>query len=467
VSSASEQESGVRCRGPRAIAEAMLRRVSRSTALGRVVRNALVLFTGDVGASLVGLAAFALTARSLKAELFGVLVLIRAYALSVDCLLNFQSWHALISFGARALENDRRDDFMRLVKYCTVLDAATAIVGTVVAVTGALLLGAWVGWEARVVRMAAVYSVVILFNLSGAPTAVLRLFDRFWVFGAAKTIGSIAWLCGSAAAFLCGAGLWGYLLAWMSGHIVRHVVLLGAAWYELWRRGMGEALTRPMRGLTDRYDGLWRFVVVTNLNTSLRTVSRLLDTLAVGAILGPAAAGLYKVAKEFASVPGRFVTPFYHAIYPELSKLLSSGRAREFRQLVLRSAALAGASAAVLCVLFALLAGVILEYTVGEGFLGARSVLIWYMLGMAIAIGGFPLQPAMLAWGRPGRTLVAHLVSTIAYFAALCILLQHVGLVGAGQAFVAHYAVWTALMVVFERRLLFAKTPQIAGQGRG
>ena len=147
--------------------------------LTRLFKNAAVLFGGNMLASLLGFASLALTARALGVERFGFLVLITTYVAIVDNLVNFQSWQAIIKYGADALEQIHEEDFKSLIKIGFLLDATTAVLATILAASGAWFVGQWRGWDEEIVIMAAMYSFTILFHISGTPTAILRLFDKF------------------------------------------------------------------------------------------------------------------------------------------------------------------------------------------------------------------------------------------------------------------------------------------------
>src|SRR3546814_2966375 len=96
--------------------------------------------------------------------------------------------------------------------------------------------------------MATVYSVVILFHVSGMPTAVLRLFDRFKLFAWLQFVASLFKLVGVTVAFLSGAGLWAFLVVWALTDVLGKLLLLAVAWRELGRRGVlrVEASRRPL-----------------------------------------------------------------------------------------------------------------------------------------------------------------------------------------------------------------------------
>lgn len=422
--------------------------------LQKLFKNAAILFSGNVAASLLGLVSLALTARALGVEEFGILVLITTYVLIVDKLINFQSWQALIKYGAEALEKNKQEDFKVLLKFGFVLDTGTAILGAIVAASLAGVVGDWLGWNNEQILMAVAYSATVLFHINGTPIAILRLFNKFKKTAVQQVYASLFKLIGVSVAYSFGAGLWAFLLIWALTDVLGKLLLIIYAARELVCQEVKGVLVASLKGLSSRFYGVWGFVITTNLNSSIRMTSRELDIMIVAAILGPAASGLYKIAKQFTSVIQKTINPMYQAVYPELAKLYSSGQIKRFINFSLKSSLLAGFIAMVLWLVFLVLADQIINWTVGSEYLDAKGVMLWYMLAAVIAAVAFPLQPAMLSMGRPHMTFWVHIASTAIYFAVLFPMLKGFGLVGAGMAYVVYYAVWSLLMLLIEIKIL-------------
>lgn len=420
----------------------------------KLLKNASKLLSGDVFAHGLGFIAMALTARSLGPEPYGILVLIQAYIAIIDKLVNFQSWQALIKYGSDALENNEVDRFKRLIKFGTTLDFGSALLGTIVAIFGAYFVGYWMGWESDIICMIMAYSSVIMFNLSGTPTAILRLFDKFGLFAIQRIIAGIVKVTGVLIAYLYGFGLLEFLIVYLLTEIVGYVILLFMGWRELSLRNISKVLRSKIGNIGDEYEGLWSYVWTTNFSGSVRMASRRLDTLVIGAILGTAATGMYEIAKKFANIVNKLSSPLYQAIYPDLAKLWSRDKKKDFVKLGVQAACFAGGAALIVWAIFLLLGDWIIYLSVGSDYAAAYPVLIWYLLAIVVEIFAFPLQPAMLAMGYPKNSFYIHIITTIIYFAALFPLLILIGISGAGIAYLIYYVTWTLIMVFVEFRVL-------------
>lgn len=420
----------------------------------RLFKNAGILLSGNIGASMLGLISLALTARALGAESFGILVLISTYVLVIDRLINFQSWQAIIKYGAEALEQPDHDEFKSLLKFGFILDIGTAFAGTLIAASGASFVGHWQGWNPDTVLMATLYSATILFHISGVPTAILRLFDRYKLFSLIAVIAAAIKLLGITTAYLNDAGLWAFLIIWAFTDILGKILLLIMTWHELKRRSYLPLHQVSIGQITARFPGIWGFVISTNLNTSIRMTSREADVLVIGALLTPTDVGLYKIAKQVASILGTLADPLYQSIYPEFARLRAKKDNQNLIKLSIRSSALAGAIALLIWGLLLLVAEPLLYYIFGSQYVPAQLVMIWYVSALVIAVAGFPLTPIMLALGKPNVALWNYIISTLFYFWILLSLLDKFGIVGAGIAYVSFYIVWTSVTLFYVVKFL-------------
>ncbi|NQV21683.1 MAG: lipopolysaccharide biosynthesis protein [Rhodospirillales bacterium] len=400
----------------------------------RTFSNAGRLLSGKAVAGLLGLSCVALAARALGPEQFGALILIHTYVLVVSGIVKFRSWQAVIRYGAECLGAERRGDFQKLIKFTTLLDVGSSVLGAVAAVLLAPLVGGWFGWDAETSRLAASYGWLILFMVEATPTGVLRLFDRFNLLAVQSTIAPFLRLLGAVAAYLAGAGLAEFLAVWFIAAATGRLVLLVMGWSELRRQNMTAGLGRGFGQLTTPHEGLWKFVWFTNFNASLGLMLGNVTTLVVGATLGATDAGLFKIAREFSSVLGKPAQLLTQAIYPDLTRLWSDGDRKAAGKLILRSGLVAGAGAFAVLALIVLVGEQLLSLVVGEAFIGAYGIMVLLVSAKVISVFGFPLTPAMYAMGRPGLLLRINVVLTLLYLPLLVGLLEVMGRTGAGAA---------------------------------
>lgn len=424
---------------------AMLKAWSRDEIFQRMLKNLSYLLGGTATGSLCNLATLALTARALGPELLGILALIQAYTRLVD-RARLECWQALIKYGADALENERFDEFRSLLKFGLLVDVCGALVAALIAAAAVCVAGSWLGWATETTQMASLFSVVILFRVTSMPTAVLRLFNRFAVFAWQEVATAALRLLLVAVAVFTDAGLWAFVLLTMATQIFSSLILIVAGWRLLLREGYGDILVSSCKGITQRCPGIWGFIWSLNVGNLAQKSTRELDTLIVGGVVDPAAAGLYHVAKrlgEFMILAG---VPIQQVVYPDVARMWARAEAARFRKMVTQINLSVGALSAGCMVVVAFNAELLIRLTVGEPFVSAAGLLVLQMLGVTLFLFGVALRPALFSMGLQMRFLQIVTLSTICFYATLLLAVPAFGVYGAPLAHIVYNAVWLAAM---------------------
>jgi O-antigen/teichoic acid export membrane protein len=414
----------------------------------KLLKNSGILLGGDTAASCLGFFSFVLTARALGLENFGLLVLIDAYVHIVDKLVNFQSWQYMIKFGSDALAAKKDNDFKALVKFGLLIDICSAVAGCVVAVLCADGVGHWQGWDETTIGMAKIYSLVVIFNFIGVPTGILRVFDEFKQFAARSMIGALIKFISVFIACATHASLMGFLVIWMITEIIGYLIILQSSFQVLKKRGYAGIWHQPLKGITQRYPGIWKFLISTNLTGSVKVGFREIDVLIVGKMLGFADVALFKMAKRLASFLSRLNNPLYNALYPELAKLWAAKEIESFKKMGRHAGLLMGSVFGLAWVGFLIFGQQFLALTSGVQFVVAYPVTLWFMLAEVLAIATLPFSPMLLSMGKAELSLMIQFIPTVIYFPALYFLLLKWGLVGGGIAYVI-FIIFRILLQIF------------------
>lgn len=411
----------------------------------RALRNAGWLLGGKGVGGLFSLVYLALVARTLGVAGFGIFAMILAYGQALGNVVGFQSWQTVIRYGARHRADVRPDRFAQVVGFATLLDFGAALLGGTLAVAGALAIGPWLGWARETQMLAAWFGVSLVFGQRGAPTGVLRLFDRFDLAAYAELTLPATRLVGTLIAWALGGGLAGYLLAWAAAELVTTASMWMQAWRELRTREMRAGRWR-MRGLGLDNPGIWRFSITTNLTASIGLVWQQVPVLAVGWIAGPAGAGGYRMATQLGTALTKPVVSLARSIYPEFARLSVDEGVAALRPVLRRTAFISAGLGAASVLLIGLAGRWILAFVGGEAYVFAYPVLVVLTLASALNLVGFGLEPALVAIGRPGAALTARAVASLFYLALLAAMLPWLGAIGAAWATLVATLVSTGLL---------------------
>lgn len=422
------------------------------SAFKKIFRNAAVLASGSIGASAIGLISFALIARTLSPEVYGILVLAQAYSIIVDRLINFQSWQALIKYGTDLEQKGDNNSMVRLLQFGFILDLSTAILACVVGLVLPQFIGDWMHWSAEKIEIASIFCIVIIFNIEGTPTAILRIYDRFKSFAFKDFITALLKVSLVLAGYFLKLGLWYFVVVSMFSQVVGYIYLLVSSLRLLREKQIrifDNFRSYRLTSTAVTFPGIWSFVWTTNLHGTVRMTTLRLDTLIVDSLLGSAATGLYQVSKQFTRVFTQVSQPLYKSIYPELTKLWQRRELVTFRSTVSRFILLGLGFAIVVWTIFFFAGELIICLTVGAEYLASYKVTLWYMFGVLLSVSAFPIVPAVLAMGKPNISFKVQLYATICYFIALVPLINEWGLNGAGMGYFALYFFWVIIMAYF------------------
>jgi O-antigen/teichoic acid export membrane protein len=371
-------------------------------------------------------ASMVLTARALGAEQFGTLVLVQTYAKILGTVVNFQSWQAVIKFGAEALAHHRQEDFKGIVWLGSVLDLASAVLGTATAFCVLHWVGRWLGWNEEIIKMAGFYSLVILFNLTGTATGIIRLFDQFKMFATQRFLVGSLKLAGILLAYLYGAGLWVYVGIWMVADALGYTLLVVFGYWLLQQKG----ICRWWRCRTREWRPLLAFACWTNLASTVDIPVQMLDVFIVSWLTSLEAVGVYKIFKQASDVLTKPVDPVYQVIYPQFVSLIAAAQEIRAVRMALRVGILILLFAIPMVAVISLSSPWWLDFVFGPAF--ARE---WVVFGVFLCFKGVSatftsLHPLFLALGYVKEDFEIATVANVAFLLIAWHLGREFGLMG-------------------------------------
>jgi O-antigen/teichoic acid export membrane protein len=410
------------------------------------------LLTGSFFGSLIGILAFVVTARALGPTQYGMLALTYSYTRAIERIVSFQSWQPLIKYGAELQGQEHHDDYRSLLKFGLVVDMTAAAIAYLVSIGLALLFGPMIGIGDEALRQVLIYSTALLFSINGLPTAVLRLAGRFRLVAYGTLFGGALRLVLCTIGLLMGADLLYFVLVWTVTQIIGALSLLLLAFLELRRQGVRQLARARLRGVNKRFSGLAAFTLGSNLELTIRSSANELDTLLVGMLASPTAAGLYHIAKRFGRLVLQCGVQVQAVLYPDVARLWARRSIGEFRSTILQMEILLMLFGGTLVVLTVLCIHPLLYWTAGPAFAAAAPLAIVQMLAVAMLLSGGAVRTALLAMGRQPRVLMIVLVATAVFqIVALC-LIPWIGAMGANLAHVAMAITMLVGLVYIYRR---------------
>jgi len=281
--------------------------------------------------------------------------------------------------------------------------------------------------------------------MTGPAQGILRLFDRFHIVAAREAFASLARFIATLIGYFGNFSAEYFLAVWIFSELAGNVGLILFGEWELRRRGYPSIVSRASEpAKMDRWKIL-RSLFTVNIWSMIRIFSEEGDVLLVNAMVGPAGAGKYRVAKNFAGILHRVAGPLYGAIFPEVARLIFDRNRSVFVRLFVEVSLGAAGVALLAGGAWLVLGGVILTYTVGEAYLDTLPTIYVFTLAYAVFFLGFCGRPTLLAFQRLRAHIVVGVFCTLAFFAVAILLIPHVGYIGAAWGQLACYTVEMAL----------------------
>jgi len=420
----------------------------------RFVRNSAMIVSSRMIFGLLHLATNAVVVRAFGLDELGVVLLLQAYARLFSEIVKFQSWQAVLRYGAALEAPGDRTELRRLIGFTLGLDLLTFAVAISAAILFIPHATEWFGWTDEVAGFAPVFVISIIFITHATPMGVARLFDRVDVLAKQYALNSaLRFGCVCLAAVL-GGGVMHIVIAWFAASVISGVYLMAVVARLLIRDGLTPTLGVSWIGAGREFPKIWRFLFFSNVATSIALILNYGTTVVVGAQLGAAAAATWEVARQVGGAiakPARLLGPL---MFPELSRMVAHGdwvamRHVLLRQLLVSLVVLSGVAIVLLAAL-----PVLIELVFGPELLSEIWLFRLAILGSLVALAGFLLEPAFLSAGKAGTLLTIQTAGILVFVAIAVMTLHTIGLIGLGFALLGYHVTYHGFLLLVGRGLI-------------
>ena len=391
------------------------------TPLGRVFANTVWLLGGKGFGAVCGLLYLAIITRSLGLKGFGHFSLIFGTAQALIWIAGFQSWRVVVRYGAPLVHAGKWQAFGRLGMVAGLLDAAGAAFGCLVAYVVIYEIQWLVHINPKYADIAFWFCCAMSWALVSAPTGIVRALDRFDRAVFVEALVPVGRLAAATAIWLTGPTVERFLIAWAVVDLLE-----AAAYWLMARRLCPEAVRlahlRDWRLVTREHPGILRFAGITYGAAALEAVVRFGPLLAVGALVGTRAAGLYRLAAQLSQAMSKLSTLLTRTVYAETARARVASSAQEFRKFAVQTTLLAGVTGAAVVGLSVAVGGKLLKLVGGPDFSSGGKVLIPLTIAASFELASVAFEPVLHATGLARYALVARAAAVAALGAALLVL---------------------------------------------
>jgi len=347
--------------------------------------------------------------------------------------LNFRTYETIVRFGIPLGETGDDSGLRSLLRSTMMIDMFAALLAAILGIVAAPLAGHFLQWDSDMVSWATVYSLIILATANSTPDGILRIYNRFDALGVQATVAPALRLLMVSIAWALDAPMPVFIIAWGSAFAMGHIYLMVRGLKEL-KAHMDISLWSGFRWqeIRDRRREFWKFIGVVYWQTNIDLLPKHVSTLLAGAMLGPAAAGLFRLAREFSTVLTQPAVLLREVLFPDLTRSFHA-QDEGFQTVPWKTAFFAGAVGLAFVVLSLFIARPILGI-VGAGYIAAAPLLSLLLLAATFELAGASLRAAVYAMGRAASILRIHVIGITTYVAMFFVLTPLTGLIGPGLA---------------------------------
>lgn len=412
-----------------------------AAALRRLRQNIIVLASGSGATTLLGVATLALLARALEPASLGVLTLVQAYVVILNRFASFDTWQGVVRFGAKAQVAGDTRQLVTVVTCAVILDAASAGVAGIAALSVLLLMGDLLDIPEAYLHAALFYSVSLFFQLAGAPIGITRLFNRFGWLTAMAVGESAARFLAAAILLVIGTGVSTYIYTFGVILIAANLVRISASLYLL-RRETGPLKLPTPHELKNAARGFARFSAGSWITGTLN-VSRQNGTIfVVAALLGTGGAGYYAFAQRLVQPIREAAEMLRQALFPDLSRLVATEDLRTVFYLVRRVVLYTVPAALVVIAAFVIWGDVAIKVIGGGGYESAYWILVALTTASALYLCMPVLSSLVILLAGMRTYVMATASATVIWAAVVWLPILAWGVQGAGIGEVVFVVAW-------------------------
>lgn len=416
--------------------------------LRRAGANFGKLLSGKAVGAALSVVYLAIAARALGPTGFGILALMHGVILFIGGIVAFSGWQTLVRFGQAPLRGHDRDGLAAVLRFVTSVEVVMTVLAVAIAAVVLPIAAARGGWGAEAKAYAPWYSLAILATARQTPFGYLQLTRRFTWLGIHAAAMPVGRLVGTLVVIALDLGLGGFILAWMAAAAFEGIALWAMALVAMHRDRLGWTGFGRLRDAMARHPGIGRYAFVSNLDYTLVNVTPLAIPLLVGAVLGPAAAGLFSLATRATNALQQPAQLIGQSSFEVVADLASWKRWGEVRQMLVRGAGLAILAGLVVALIFLVWGEAVMVLFGGDRFAAAGGILALVAVARALAMAQPGLASALAALGHPGTSLAISAGTGLVLIPAMIVAMRGYGLEGAGVAMIGQAVLATGLSAV-------------------
>ena len=251
----------------------------------------------------------------------GILALVISYATIFNGLFNFQSYNALIKFGAEAIEKKDKNTYSMYIKTALIQDILTAIIAYVIGNLALKYVGNFMNWDNDVIKYIGLYLITIPINITGSLNAILRLHDKFHITGLVAIIGNLSKFILTIIAYILKLGVYYYVWIEIILIVIQNVLRFYYALKTMKEKGI--PFYKVIRTKLYMDIKFTKFNIYNNLVSAVDIPAGQAVNLIINKFLGIETLGVYNLFVKAGAIIAQITDAIGQAIFPEFSMMVA------------------------------------------------------------------------------------------------------------------------------------------------
>lgn len=295
----------------------------------KFIKNISYIFSGTILSSLLGIINTALLVKAIGLEKNGIIFLGLSYAGFFNALFNFQSYEAIIKFIPNYLNNNK-EKVEQLIQLGLIIDVGTAIFAFLFANIFLNKVSEYFNWDYQTKKYMYVLTLIILFNITGTFTGVLRIFDKFKDIAKINVYSTLVISLFYIIGLLSQLDLNYYIVITIINTLIITILMF---FYSL--KVLKDKNIRIFKKVSFKYEKeFFKFVLYTNLSSTLDLPIFQLTPFVINKYLGITEIAVYKILEKLGGIISRITSVISQVLMPEISNMLAKKEKSEAKKLI-------------------------------------------------------------------------------------------------------------------------------------
>lgn len=355
--------------------------------LKKVLKASSILTSSNFIVAISGLFIISIIAKSLTIEEVGIFAIIQTYVLSINSLINFQTWYTVNKYYPSV--KDDKDKLNSLLKYSYFLDIVTAIIGTIVSIILIKFIGNMINIDESYYFITQLFSLSILFNVTGTATGYFRNKDKYRVFLLSDVFSTIFKIIGISYCYFYSSNIESYLIVILISVFIKSIYINIFLLKNNYKNIFGAKISLIKKEFND----IQSYSIITSITNGFDLLFRQGDILVVSFFFGAYYAGIFKMIKTFGGLMGQVTAPISIVIYPIISELVQKNKLIELKQIMNKSIIILTIISIIGLIIFHYLANYLILLIFNETYLPYVDYLFYYIIIMFISTIFMALHP--------------------------------------------------------------------------